>query len=247
MIEVVRLLMEGIRQILSGLSGISAAKRQQKINEIGGQLFMLYVRLNEVIISAEHLIECLETYVERMTSYLTDGKDKYALTAGHWILHDIKKQRLNLGRVGYLMDKLSWELMVVDGGSAVDLAPLLDRKAGALSAILNTLDQEDLPIPRESDVEKLFAAMTDRQAHWRSNRHAFSLLGRLVDDVIPTGVPWDERTYEVVKNYLEVRRPREELERIRASVAELRASLLAHFSAEDMLLAVADRRLDGGW
>jgi hypothetical protein len=247
MIEITRLLMEGIKQILAGLSSMSSRKRKQRINDIGGRLFVIYFRLNEVIITAENIIGCLEAYVQRMGNYLADGKDSHALTAGKWIKFDLAKQVVNLGRVGHLMADMDHELMLVAGGTYVNLDPLLDRKLGALKTLTYALESGHLPIPSESDLDVLANAMADREGRiWESISLEWRLATDLGSTAISTTAPWDEPIYQMVKSYLEHGRPRQELEQIRATVTEFRTALIRYFSVEDMLLAVGDRRIDAG-
>jgi len=53
--------------------------------EIGAELFILYVRLNEAMLTADDIITSLESYTWRTHRHLCSGDDAYALTAGSWI------------------------------------------------------------------------------------------------------------------------------------------------------------------
>jgi hypothetical protein len=76
-IEIVKALVDLLTRAAPALTG---ARRRQKFTSIGADLFVLYFRLNEVLLTADRIVRSLEVYVQRMTRHLADGGDAYALT-----------------------------------------------------------------------------------------------------------------------------------------------------------------------
>jgi hypothetical protein len=57
-------------------------------------------------------------------------------------------------------------------------------------------------------------------------------------DRLPTNVPWEAEFLELVKRYLQVRRPEVQLHELAALLEQLREAILTNFELNDVLLAV---------
>ena len=93
MIELFKLIVEAVTK---AIPNISTMRRDKELREIGSDLFLLYVRLNETLICAEEIVNSMEMYVQRMTKHLQQGDDEYALTGGEWIAYKVEQQRLGV-------------------------------------------------------------------------------------------------------------------------------------------------------
>jgi len=69
MIEALGVLVDFLVRAVPGAVG---RRRKQKIDDIGAQLFLLYFRLNEMIVTAEQILTVMENYVLRMSR--NDGR-----------------------------------------------------------------------------------------------------------------------------------------------------------------------------
>ena len=236
MVEIFNALVEILSKAVPALTG---ARRTKRLNTIGTDLFVIYFRLNEVLVTAEQIVSSLETYVERMGRHLASGGDPYALTAGSWIRELLERQSVNLTRLCDLLASHDMRLVLIDADAYTKLAPLIDRKSGAIRGLLKAIDGQRLPASPSADDVRFILATDD---FWSRDRRYDHIIDHLRHDGIPLDRPWGEETYQTVVAYLRERDPKAQLAEIAAGVERLRAALLEHFSVEDLLLAVGDER-----
>ncbi|WP_353942162.1 hypothetical protein ABII15_11290 [Streptomyces sp. HUAS MG91] len=246
MVELIRTLVEALTQGLPGLRGIQQEKRRRKL---GAELFILYVRLNEAMLAADHIVRSLEIYVQRMGSHIARGDDRYALTAGNWIVGDVQKQIVNLTRISGLMTERGAALQIINPDAYNALHPLLSGKFNGLRVLLEIMRSGALPLgPTQEDIARATdfrdPAPRGRQHHMMSLMHELSPQWR--ESALTTSSEWGPSTYECVVQYLQERKPREQLTEIRTALEMLRAALEEHFTITDVLLEVGDSRLGSG-
>jgi hypothetical protein len=223
-----------VESVTRALPAISRRRRDQRMQEIGAELFLVYVHINEALIRGEDIIGSLETYVKRMRAHLDGEPDPYAMTGGSWIAANVVAQRRSFTMIGAALHRWATELQVLDGESYAALVPLLRGKVSALETLVELLQGGQLPT---STLEL------------RSGAHPWGNFGKAVDirdearkAAIPTAVQWDAEIYRRIVRYLDERRPREQLAQIRTLAEEIRASLASHFTVDDLLLEVGDKR-----
>ena len=239
MFELIKVLLELIGKAISP-SEISKHVKENKLNELGTQLFLLYIHLNEILVCGEEIVDSLEVYVERMEKHLKHGNDEYALTGGKWIEFQLVEQSLNIAKFAKAIKKLNRELQIVDGDAYRKLHPLLDSKISAIESLLITTSHGNLPVfgPTEQQFLTLSADETGSE---------FDKLKQIANAYshgsIQTEIVWDESVYKNIKKYLKERQPREQLKQIQDVAEQLRESLLKYFSITDILVKVGDERL----
>ncbi|MFS4107228.1 hypothetical protein [Streptomyces sp. PD-S100-1] len=246
MVELIRVLVEALTQGLPGLHGIHRAKRHRKL---GAELFMLYVRLNEAMLAADEIVRSLETYTQRMSGHLAHGDDRYALTAGNWIAGNVQKQIVNLTRISALMSERGAALQIINPDAYNQLHPLLSGKSNALRVLLDIMRSGALPLaPTQEDIAR--AMDSSHLAGFDGHRHMMVLMRELSpqwrDTALPTSSEWGPSTYDCVVQYLQERRPREQLTEMREALEGLRAALEEHFTIADVLLEAGNWRLGTG-
>jgi hypothetical protein len=243
MLEIIKMLVDGLTK---AIPAIAKSRDKKKVKDTGALLFLVYIRLNEIIVTAESIIRSLEVYVERMEHHLATGEDAYALTAGSWISEKIERQQVNLVRAARLMCNSRGSLIMMDADSYIALMPLLDRKAGALWKLSGKMHSGTLVLSlSEEQVEFLRGEMEHPSRGLDFQRKGMRLLSNASGSrFVNSGDEWGEEVYTLVKEYLEERNPRVELASIRESVGALRTALLAQFSMDDILLTVGDERFD---
>jgi hypothetical protein len=238
-IEIVKALVDLLARAVPALSG---ARHNRKLKAVGADLFLLYFRLNEIIVTAERIVRSLEVYAERMSRHLADGSDAHALTAGRWIRDDLVQQAVNLRRMRDLLRRREFTLVLLDADTYNELTPLLDLKGGAIETLLVAIERGTLPASPSSGDLSVVLATTDM---WNRDPDYDRIVHHVSHDGIPLDRPWDADVFRVVTAYLRKRDPRAQLAEIRAVVAQLRTTLLQHFAVEDMLLVVGDERFGG--
>lgn len=243
MVELIRTLVEALTQGLPGLRGIRQEKRRRKL---GAELFILYVRLNEAMLTADRIVQSLEIYTQRMGRHIEHGNDRYALTAGNWIVGDVQKQIVNLTRISGLMSERGAALQIINPDAYNSLHPLLSGKFNGLRVLLEIMRSGALPLaPTQEDI----ARVTDSLglARHERQRHMMVLMGELSpqwrETALTTSSEWGPSTHDCVVQYLQERKPREQLTEIRNALEMLRAALEEHFTITDVLLEVGDSRL----
>lgn len=239
MFEIIKVILETLGKLLNP-SELSKLAKDKKRREIGAQLFLVYVYLNEVIVCGESIISSLEVYIERMQL-----GHAHALTGGSWVSFKLNEQRLNIARLVTSIRRLSRELQIVDGEAYRQLMPLVEGKCNAIDGLLRILGDERLPLcgPTGRDVVA-FAAESVHTRDRSELRHIIDdFMSQLEKQSVRTNVPWNENIFADIKTYVAQRKPREQLSYMREVAEQLRKSLEKHFSLSDILLEVGDRKL----
>lgn len=245
MIELIKLIVDIASKAISSLG---KRRDDRQMGEIGSELFLFYIQVNEALLIVSDIVSSLEIYVERMSDHLATGKDPYALTGGHWIKYKAQVQRANLARIGETVQRWGPELQIIDGKAFAQIAPLLRGKSNALDVLLNALSRDRLPI--SAGWEQLLALTTgedtsDRREMRRQIAIKVENFSQSVNDAtIPLDTPWDQEIYEQIKLYLELRNPRAQLNEIKDALESIHAALERTFSIKDILLRVGDKRFD---
>jgi hypothetical protein len=194
------------------------------------------VQCNEALIQGEHIVLALESYLVRR-----DGR--YNFRTG--LLAMLQEQCRNLAGVARRLHDFQFEFHLLSGDAYRELLLLTDQKANILQALTNVIEQRQLPLRSSGlfiDDGVLTPSSEQSIAHGWNLRH--QLAAELAASSLPLDQPWDQDTPAVIEHYLEIRKPREELERIRVSLEKIRAALLANFTLGDILLRAGDPRAD---
>lgn len=130
---------------------------------------------------------------------------------------------------------------MVDPTSYARLASLITGKQTALGALTGSLRAHQLPVDATADDIAAAAGAIDPS---RVGPGAFVVAEGAVRGVgastVDHGGGWDADAQATVREYLEQRQPRQQLEQIRAAAEALRGPLMENFDAKDLLLAVGD-------
>jgi hypothetical protein len=238
--------LEFIQAILSVVAkAVPAAigqRRDSRLSEIGAELFLFYIQVNEALVCAEDIVSSLEVYVQRMSEHLATGTDSYALTAGGWITPKIARQCVNLAKIGETMQRWGRPLQIIDGESFAEIAVLLSGKRNALNTLLATMQARELPL--SATAEELHALARAAQRAGRDEEHARldQLDEAIRKDSVSLHSRWDPDVYRVVESYLRDRNPRQQVAQIRSVLEDIRSALEQNFSLTDVLMRVGDER-----
>jgi len=150
-------------------------KRDNRLSEIGAELFLFYIQVNEALVCAEDIVSSLEVYAARMSGHMEKGDDAHAMTAGDWISYKVARQCTNLARIGETMQRWGWPLQILEGESFAEITILLRGKRNALNSLLQSMQAMKLPL--SVDLEELQAFVHEAQ---HADRHElFDKMDRL--------------------------------------------------------------------
>jgi hypothetical protein len=214
-------------------------KREQRLKELGTELFRIYVHLNEILVNGRDIQRSIRTYIGRMEQHLSTENDEYALTGGQWIAHRIREQQHSIAQLGRALQRVGTQFQVVDGSTYARLMPLISGKLNVLDSLLAVLSAERVP---------LFAVAEEELLQLRSlpNRPDINTLkalrDRMLSESVSTSEPWDENVYLKLRSYLDSGAADERLDAIEQLLEKLKAALEQHFSLADVLLGIGDER-----
>ncbi|AEV84209.1 hypothetical protein ACWT_3186 [Actinoplanes sp. SE50] len=241
MLEALGLVVDFLTRAIPAAAG---RRRKKKLDDVGSELFLIYFRLNEVIVTAERILGVLENYVRRMSQ--NDGRSHLLedLTGKSWQTGLLMRQRTNLQEVAELIFRDRSGLMLIDAPSYNALTPLLDRKMGLIRVLIRAMDGNRLPVaPSAEDIHCVVSLYALGGQHLDLDSEEMRRVqDRIFAEALSFDDVMDESTYRAVQRYLDAENPREQLKRIKGSVSNMRRSLLKHFTVEDMLLRAGDER-----
>ena len=245
MFEVVKLIVETLSKVLDPKS-IPTLLRDRRKRELGAELFVLYVALNEVVTNGESIVSSLQTYCKRMEAHMEGNSDPYALTGGSWIEHKLVRQRTNLAKFGRSVQRLYRELQIIDAESYRNMKPLIEGKSNALDSLMCNLSEAKLPAngPTDASLRQLLLQDDERDFKAWDRQGGLALREEFDRGSLSAREPWNEQAYEIVERYLSTRKPRSQLEAISEVASNLKISLEKHFCVSDILLDVRDKRFD---
>jgi hypothetical protein len=220
--------------------------RKKRLNELGAELFMFYIQVNEILVCAETILTELEEFVDRMTRHADVG-DNYALRTGNRISGAVQLQYENLRRIVLTMNRLSSQLQVVDGQAYAKVSVLLHFKAQVVNALFNAMRSGSLPISAglATDLQALMDVASE------NDRFNFLHLGheigsKITRESVALNMGWDIDIYRHVAGYLEEQQPRQQISQIRAALEDIRSALEKNFSIQDILLVLDSTRFRHG-
>jgi len=222
------------------LPSLVTRRRNQKLHEIGAELLLFYVQVNEALVRAEDIVGSLEVYVSRMKRHIEYGDDAYALTAGSWIGPKIDAQGQSLAKIGQTMRRWGIELQLLDGQMYAQLVRLLDEKAGALGMLLHVMTRRKLTLDLHAVLERSIESPGFQELIRRRE-----LEQEMMKNAVSTTVEWGSDVYVEIARYLDERQPREQLLQIREALEEIRSAILSNFDVSELLLQVGDERFSG--
>lgn len=228
MYEVIKIILEAFFT-KTDFSDLSEEYKKKQLRKIGADLFLLYVHVYEMVSCGENIVNSLEHFVER--------KDPQA---GKWMRRMVIEQRMNLIKLMEDIQRLRHLLIVLDPESWKKLSFLFYDKKNLLDELINLMEDGSFPLieSTESDIRKLIENSQGREKYITEQK----LYQEMENNLILSTVPWDENIFEKIREHLEKRNPRRQLEQIRAVLQKIRIVLGNNFSIQDVLLEISYRR-----
>ncbi|MGA7704404.1 MAG: hypothetical protein WB998_05855 [Solirubrobacteraceae bacterium] len=237
MLELITTLVDVITRVLPAITRTNSSKRKR---ELGSDLFVLYVQLNEIYIAGQLIIGQIEKYVPRMTE--CDDPAEYSFFLD-WLRSKLQAQSGNLARVGVTMEHFAIELQVVDPDAYADLIILLYGKVTALDALMIGLERGILPLGSTKRDFETFLNDVRPGNPYRNTDRKLELIDLMYSVQLDTTGKFTHHVPELLTQYLAAGKPAAQLEAIHDALAQMRKSLLTCFTLEEIILDVGDHRL----
>lgn len=233
--------------VTSALPSVVQKKERDASAKLGAELFLIYTQFNEALVLGGHIVEELELYIDRMSRNIRD-RPGYFPHAGEWVAEDVRQQLRNLVGIRDRIAHWKWELQVLDGAAINDLQFFLRSKTSALVALNRVIvDDERIPLRTTGvliDDQGVVRAGDEYVEPSRGDldRKYRQLYDELTDESASISERWNLEILATVERYLEIRKPREQLDKIRVSLEKIRTALEANFTISDILLRAGDPR-----
>ena len=104
MIEIIKTLIEALANGFPGIRGMREDKRRR---QLGAELFLLYAQMNQLMVTAEDIVQHLEDYAASMGRYMNEGTEGRGPEYGRRVRHLVDRQRDDLLHVRLLLDSRS--------------------------------------------------------------------------------------------------------------------------------------------
>jgi hypothetical protein len=215
MLEAIKVAIELLSKSINP-SAISEWRRKKKLQEIGARLFLLYMMLNEVLLTGEDILD--ELYREGSLAS-KEGQGEQQEDEPIWrrrIRRLLKQQSENFEFIYDQLYLLRPELVAIDDESDYSVHRLLGNKFRRLAVVCELIEDDRIP------PNNLLSGFS------------------IVEESISCSVPWTAETYAKIEKH--VSEGRKGIEDIRVALGQLRTSLKETFSVQDILLGVGDEK-----
>jgi hypothetical protein len=225
--------------IAKALPALAKRRERDEAAKLGAELFLLYVQCNEALVMGDRIVRSLENYlllVAQGSAWADDVRTE--LSRG------LREQLRAMTAIATRLDEFQFEFHVLEGPAYLELRFLADQKTSALYSLVGALDEERLPL-RTSGIlidNGGVLQLDGNHPHQAMQRLRYQLDAELTASSLPLDRPWGPDMPAVIEHYLAVRKPREQLERIRVALEKIREALLANFALGDVLLRAGDPR-----
>ncbi|MFI5623466.1 hypothetical protein ACIA03_08380 [Nocardioides sp. NPDC051685] len=242
MIEFLKLILDLATKAVPGM--VSRSERDRSA-QLGAELFLFYVQLNDALVTADQIVVLLELYERQLADAIRVTGQRRDTWVRRELLEVVRKQLTSIQLIGERLDDLNWELQVLDGKSVAALTFLLDEKVSALAVVFEMLRYGRLPLRIEGimiddPLTELPEIRTTRVFEFRDEAEASAIS---VYGEPQTAAVSDREALRQVRTYLAVRKPREELQHIRDNLEQLREAIASNFTIHDILLHAGDPRI----
>ncbi|EWM14470.1 hypothetical protein [Kutzneria sp. 744] len=229
--------------IAKTVPALSKRHERDEAARLGAELFLLYVQCNEALVQGEHIVRSLESYLALVAQGSQWADDvRTSLSRG------LRDQLRTMTAVAARLREFQFAFHVLEGPAYLELRFHTDLKMAALYHVVAALDEDRLPLRTAGLLIDNGGVLQPGPGPGTEalRRLNYQLSDEIAASSLPLDRPWGPEMPAVVERYLAVRRPREQLERIRSALEKIRAALVANFSLGDVLLRAGDPRAHRG-
>jgi hypothetical protein len=215
MLEAIKVAIELLSKSINP-SAISEWRRKEKLQEIGARLFLLYMVLNEVLLTGEDILDELDRKGPLASKEGQGEQEEDEPIQRRRIRRLLKQQAENFEYIYDQLYLLRAELVAIDEDSDYSLHRLLGNKFRRLAVVCELIEDDRIP------PHNLLSGFS------------------IVEESISCSVPWTAETYAKIEKH--VSEGRKGIEDVRVALGQLRTSLKETFSVQDILLGVGDEK-----
>jgi hypothetical protein len=258
-----------LRKWIDTLRSLTGRDADTQIDQAGAKLFMLHMTLIDIVSKGDEILNRLDEYIANMSSYLNSEKDYWALAGLRGYVGDrLDQQRVNVRKFLHALDELRPELFVVDSQAAAQLFSGISMKMAMLHNAIEELQRvnsqaafraaltkkevlwyikkiaseissskDGLVVLGPTDVEIQNLVHTQLQDRDEEYNKICNSLERWT---LSSRAAWNESVFLKVKQFIEERNPRGQLEGIRQAAEHLRSSLEKCFDLRKILWIVGN-------
>lgn len=225
-------MLEFFRAILDAVLAITpkalAARKDAKLNALGAELFVLYLRAHRIADNGDYLVALLSRTVTLSDEDLRDPGVRSS-----WVRRlraAVDGQRADFEGLNSELARIGGCLAVLDPAAYGGLKSGLWSKHSRIDELRGILSRQALPGPRGLGVYPGADPLTALEELMAPGGSADSLDLR---------EPLDRRTRAKIRRYLDRHQPQAELAEIRAHLEALHAALERTFTLSDILVSLA--------
>lgn len=247
MFELVKILVEAIAKSFSP-KAILDARKNQRLSEIGTEVFLVYTYINDILVVGREIVRELESGLDWMRRKIDEGEaDQCLLTHIDFLLN---QQSINILKLVRSIKRLRHALELISPEVYVKLVPLLEGKGNAISALIDALSAQK-PYLISVDTHKLEMLLervsneveSSTPTPFELDKYCEELHEMMTREEIDNISYIPASSHDMIKAYLEARRPSQVIDEIEAIAKQLHESIQDNFSVKDILLKVGDSRL----
>lgn len=239
MIELLKILADNLLKILSP-ENIAKAQKNKKLKDIGVEIFLLYSSLNNILVCGKEIIKELEGALPWMKRKVEN--DEINRIYGNKISSLLKNQLAQLNQFVRSYERLQNQLELLSPDFKLNLYPIIGEKVNALSILARCISGEigqntQLISMNEKGIIKLM------KNHQRLDEITTAERLMVIDHGITDVDNLIAGSYNIIKRYLDSQIPYERLDEIEILANKLNQLIKDNFAVEDILIAVADKKL----
>lgn len=233
MFELVKLISDFLVKSIS-VPAILEYKKKRRLNEIGTELFLLYLSMNDILVLGRSIVNDLERSIDWLMRHEPDESLYTTLD------FKLKQQYMNISRFLHSLRRLAVEMQVISPEAYRSIIPLMYDKGSAVSWLIGSLNGYDsgpqLPYLEKNDYQEIQQVIAN-------GGNIEQVLGEKLKILPVENIRSIKASkYPVIIDYLNQTKPGEQLDEIEKVITMLRGAIEKYFSLQDILLSVGDNR-----
>jgi hypothetical protein len=239
MFEILKFIVETVGKSFS-LKEFKEARNSRKLNEIGTELFLMYSHINDILVVGREIVRELKSGLSWLEHKYRAGESDRTLTTHVDFL--LRQQSLNILKLVRSIKRLRHEFELISPDVYLRLVPLLEGKGNIVSGLIYEISSEKPYIVSIDAInldDLLMTQSLDGGPRGRPEEVPIVFERLAIENI--SSIPVS--SYEVIKRYLDSRRPGLILDQIESIARKLRDSIVHNFTVNDILLRVGDTRL----
>lgn len=240
MFEFLKMLLETFKDSIS-LDRILEAKKKKDVNVVGTELFLLYQKLNDIVVVGRWIIADIDNSIDWLEKKQEAGE--LSATRHTRLAKLLDYQRAQLMDFTRILMNMRYSLNIISPDEYSRLVPLLEGKGKYIVWLLtlihrekNYLDIKPLPFIEFLD------SCDGKPAHVLATPPREEILDDAFDGLVPDIERVTADQLPALRSYREHRNGEQVLQEIEELASQLRKNIIENFDAKDILVSLGDTR-----